>query len=73
MRHYFQEDYLLPAQRNSVFKQAPDDSFSTARRSEGAVVAKVLSHVALRRNEHVQGHIPQCGAAGWFYKTLTRQ
>lgn len=51
--------YLFPAERNGVFKQTPDDSFLTGWCGEGAIIAKILVHILLRRDQHLQGHTGQ--------------
>lgn len=62
MLQYCDSNYLFPAERNGVFKQAPDDRLRTVWCCEGATVAKVLGHILLMWNEHFQGHTPQCRA-----------
>lgn len=73
MLQYCNNNYLFPAERDGVFKQAPDDSFRTVRCGEGAIIAIVLGHILLVRNEHFQGHTPQSRAVSWFYEILTTQ
>lgn len=62
MLQYCDNNYLFPAERNGVFKQTPDNSFSTVRCSEGAIIAKVLGQILLRRSKHFQRHTRQCRA-----------
>lgn len=62
--------YLLPAEINGVFKQSPDNGFIAVGCSQGTNIAKVLVHIVLRKNEHVQGHTGHSSVTGWVVNKI---